>query len=333
MAPKTDTPVAPKTADRYTKTATMFYARYLGDTPPTPKKLADALRRAAPNYRKNSWMALRSAVAWHQQNEGYAAAAERVRDTQWPDDLPNRPPSGRPKKVTEADSKKIEALLAARVDDEGDPGAVGLYAAYTFARVLGCRANEMPGVRVLGDGRVFVPGSKFTEKNDRGLDRTLLITDPDDYAMVAWAVDALAAEPGYDEPANLMNAIQQRWRRMTEKVFPRRKHRPVLHSFRHQLGSDLKRSDRDRREIAYIMGHRATRSLQKYGDARSGRDRSTIKPGIPAEEVNELITQVNHIHEEQFVTEYENGQPVPKPDDDDPFVPTAPQKKPPGPKM
>ncbi|MBV0932979.1 hypothetical protein [Marinobacterium weihaiense] len=263
---------------------------------------------ATLDYRKNSWMAIRSAVTWHQKSLGHSDAVKRIQDTQWPRNLPNRPPSGRPKKVTESDMKKIETELDKRLDNPNDHGIEGLYAAFILAQELGCRPNEMHGINMMDDGRIFVPGSKFWSDDDRGLDRYICVSQKSREAIKI-AIDIIRAEPGYRKnPKQLIEAIQARWSRMTAKIFPRRKRgRPTLYSFRHQLGADL-RSDvqakrRSRKEAAYIMGHQGTKSILDYSDPRSRRDRSMIKPGVSEAEVDSKVRNT-HVHEQDFVVEY-----------------------------
>jgi len=59
------------------------------------------------------------------------------------------------------------------------------------------------------------------------------------------------------------------------------------------MGSELKASGLSRREVAYIMGHQATASADRYGDRRSGSGKTPIKaaPGADMSSVRETHTE------------------------------------------
>lgn len=329
MDDENDNQVSEKTADRYKKTAEHFYGKYLGDTSPTPKKIADALVKAAPDYTVGSWMALRSALIYDQKKKKFAEAAKRIKDTKFPADVKRKRGQGRAKKVVQADLDRLLDEIERR-NEAGVFGSVAELGAIILAMKLGCRPNEMPGVVVQDDGTVFVPGSKFREDGLRGLDRVISV-DEDDLDHIRAAITYLAAEP--DHPSGKMHVIQSRIYRISKKLFPEReKGRPNLYAFRHQLGADLKADKkRSRFEIAYIMGHQATASVDKYGDPRNGRRTHSIKPGVTPEQVEDIVRET---HSKPFgpkpAKKQKNPPPAPAANvDDDPFVP----KKPSGPKM
>ncbi|MFM5276678.1 site-specific integrase, partial [Aeromonas caviae] len=64
-------------------------------------------------------------------------------------------------------------------------------------------------------------------------------------------------------------------------LWPARKSLPTFYSWRHQMGSELKASGLDRQRIAYIMGHQATSSVDKYGNRKSAN--GNVLPTCPAD--------------------------------------------------
>ncbi|MEH8130446.1 site-specific integrase, partial [Aeromonas veronii] len=63
-----------------------------------------------------------------------------------------------------------------------------------------------------------------------------------------------------------IGSLQDKLRAAGKSLWPARKSLPTFYSWRHQMGSELKASGLDRQRIAYIMGHQATSSVDKYGN-------------------------------------------------------------------
>jgi hypothetical protein len=60
------------------------------------------------------------------------------------------------------------------------------------------------------------------------------------------------------------------------------------------MGSVLKASGLDRKSIAYVMGHQSTKSVECYGNRRSGGSSArSIAPAIDNTALNQLIRE-NH---------------------------------------
>lgn len=288
--------ITAKTAAEYRSLAANFYKKRLGDDPPTPKRLSDELIRCAREYRPAYWRRLRGAIAFDQAERGYTKSAERVKATVNPTtgdshglyDKHDRAcqmvgggivrPRRRVKTVKPADHSQLMWELLRRLDAAaGEPAAAlavkEVIAAVTLARRLGVRPAEMPGLSVdVESGVVRVRGAKKVpervhrgvKSGARGADRVLRLR-PEFAGEVEAAADLLA---GCD--AQLIHAIQTRLSRVTAELWPQRKARLTLYSYRHQLGSDLKASGASRRAIGYAMGHQSTKSADTYGDRRSG---------------------------------------------------------------
>jgi len=76
--------------------------------------------------------------------------------------------------------------------------------------------------------------------------------------------------------------VQDRIRSAGKKLWPQRNAVPSLYSWRHQLGAELKASGIDRVQVAYLMGHQATESVDRYGNSRTARG-GRVMPGVPGD--------------------------------------------------
>lgn len=260
-----------KTKADYRKLAANFYARRLGDQPPSPKRLADALKACAKEYRPDYWRRLRNAIEFDQREKGFGKAADRVAGTHNPmtTDAQGKPLPVAERQVkskrravhsiNDQDARKLSDAVKEAEDRE-------LMAALFVAKHLGCRPAEMPGISDQGDGRFTIHGAKKT--GNRGADRTLVAEE----GIREPLTKAVAVLKGVN-----IGAVQDRLERLSKRLWPRRKARPTLYSFRHQMGSNLKASGMDRAAIAYTMGHQATESVERYGDRRSAKGSGGLK--------------------------------------------------------
>lgn len=300
--------ITAKTAAGYRSLAAHFYEQRMGDEPPTPKKLADALAACAGEYRPAYWRRLRSAIAFDQAERGYAQAADRVRETINPQTTdqhgpldkglrgPVPPKQRRAKSISDEDLGRLK--FASRRLKAGDE----VLAALSLAEELGVRPAEMLSLRVDQQRRVVhVTGAK--RSGQRGADRVLrpFISEPWAMSGLAASVETLRAAEA--KSPGVIHRVQSRLDRVTRKLWPRRKMRPTLYTLRHQMGSGLKSSGASRAAIAYVMGHQSTQSVDAYGDRRSakrsgglaikvgdreaqafeGRENHSLPPGAPTE--------------------------------------------------
>jgi hypothetical protein len=277
------------------KRAASFYDKHFPDGDATPKKIADKLYELAGDMRPRAWYELKRFITFDQYEKGYQKSVERLQALSNPmtdkevgqmlkpsqDGIKKR--QERIKKVKPADHKK---LFDAAIKKEDKPLAAALY----LAKELGCRPAEMPMIEIR-NGKVWIPSVKKVEKGDKGLDR-LVEVDAGKLQNIANAVALINAEP--DGKSGRMNKIRVRLQNLHKKTFPRRTKSPeiTLYSYRHQLGSDLKSSGMTREEIAYVMGHQSTKSVEDYGNVRNGGGRD-IKPAIEADKINDLVRS-NH---------------------------------------
>lgn len=256
------------TKDGYRKLARHFIDTRLGGQTPTPKRLTDALSAAAPEYRPAYWRRLRNALEFDQRERGYPEAAERIRATVNPvtkegSQLPVKKKQRRVKSVTEADEQR----LLQHFQDAGDYASV---CAIVVAQLTGARPVEMLSICIEG-GLIKIRGAKKSHEGQRGMDRSLVLDED--------AVDIVRAALGTLRAANI-GAIQDRISAAGRRIWPQRKAWPSLYSWRHQLGSDLKASGLSRVEIAYLMGHQSTESVEQYGNRKTARS-GAVLPRAP----------------------------------------------------
>ncbi len=102
-----------KTQASYRTLAAHFYEKRLDGQPPTPKRLADALKACAGEYRPAYWRKLRNALAFDQREKGFTEAATRLDATVNPLTAEGASGEGvkakqpRSKRVTQADEERL----------------------------------------------------------------------------------------------------------------------------------------------------------------------------------------------------------------------------------
>lgn len=255
-----------KTKKEYLSIADNFYRTRLQGKIPTPKRIIDELKICAADYQPNYWRRLRVAIAYDQENKGYRRAAERIRQQKQPlCPSGHSPRKRRTKRVSESETEKLLMDCLRRGDLES-------WAAISLTRRTGIRPAEMPGARLRGD-QLEIVGVKKTGDGMRGADRTLLI-DSTVLDEVKRAVDILSNSSN-------VGRIQERVRKAGRRLWPQRKSVPSLYSWRHQLGSSLKGSHFSRAQIAYVMGHQSSRSVERYGN-RKNAGAVWVSPGSVA---------------------------------------------------
>jgi integrase len=267
-----------QTKAEYRRLAANFYEKRLDGETPTPKRITDALRAAAGDYRPAYWRRLRCALVLDQQEKGYKAAAERIQgtinpmttDQHGPLDKglrgPVPPKARRAKSISAEDRERLYSAFQG--GDRPDQGRKEALCALVLADTLGVRPAEMLGLRVdLERGEVRVTGAK--KVGQRGADRVLRLSDSSLLKYVAAA--AQTVQEGESKRPGVIHRAQSRLDRLTRRLWPRRQARPTLYTFRHTMGSQLKASGVSRAAIAYVMGHQSTKSVEVYGDRRSAK--------------------------------------------------------------
>lgn len=285
-----------KTKAEYRRLAAHFYKQRLGDELPTPKKITDALKACAGEYRPAYWRRLRNALELDQREKDYKDSAERIKSTINPMTTDRHGPLDKglrgevPPKQRRAKSISQEdrAKLWKAAKDLGDRDET--CAAILLAEGLGVRPAEMVGLQLDPEkGVVRVTGVKRTD--ERGADRDLTL--PDDPSVRKNIKNSIGIIRSAErEKPGAVRRIQSRLDRLSRKLWPRRQARPSLYTFRHQMGAELKSMKLDRRAIAYIMGHQSTQSVEVYGDRRKSRGGIGIK--LTGQEAGRFQGRENH---------------------------------------
>lgn len=261
--------MTPATQESYKKLSAHFYATHLSGEAPSPKRLSDALKSVAADYRPAYWRRLRNAIAFDQREKGFDDAAKRVDATKNPITKEGstegvKPKQVRAKRVVEADDQRLMAHFSA-LDDKVTTAAM-FVTKYTGARPVELKSIE------IRDGRVFIAGAKKSHDGKRGADRELVLPARV-VGMIEQALPHLKGDIG---------PVQDRIRTAGKKLWPQRNAVPSLYSWRHQLGAELKASGLDRRQVAYLMGHQATESVDRYGNSRTARG-GRVMPSAPGD--------------------------------------------------
>lgn len=287
-----------KTQNDYRNLARHFYEKHgLSEEIRTPKRIADALERSCGDYRPNYFRRLRNALEFDQRDKGFDKAADRIKSVQNPLTKPDtpimlkrniKPKQRRIKSISKDDTNKILNLAAENKD-------AALVGAVMISRRFGVRPKELFNIRPLGNGRFFIEGAK--KRSDRGLDRIVKVDSTGSEDRVLRALHLLDEFKSECEKKGRKSTpehlIQERLNGLTKRLWPRRKARPTLYTFRHQIGSNLKGSGMERSSIAYLMGHQSTESVEVYGDKRSGKSPVNISPGVSQEHIKEVVRE-NH---------------------------------------
>lgn len=293
------------TKEAYRKLAANFYAKRLGDEQLTPKKITDALKACAGEYRPAYWRRLRNAIELDQREKGFDQAADRIAGTRNPMTTvaggkgiidptvrgPTAPKQKRAKSISESDVTRLKNKILERggaTEGQEQLRHWETLSAVLLAEQLGVRPAEMPGLRVDQEkGVVYVTGAK---KSDglRGADRVLSLPDNAD----ARRLIARSAQYLEGVGSDGMHRIQSRLDRLSRQLWPRRQARPSLYTFRHQMGGNLKAMGLNRRAIAYIMGHQSTKSVEVYGDRRKASGGIGIK--LSGQEAERFQGRENH---------------------------------------
>ena len=249
--------MTPETQASYRKLAAHFYATRLRGEQATPKRIADSLKAAAGEYRPDYWRRLRNSLAFDQEEKGFKEAAARINATQNPatrsgSEIAVKPKQTRIKHLIQADERKLADYLNNNQDTES-------YYAVVIAKVTGARPAEFQSIKVDGNS-IYITGAKKSHGGTRGADRVMVVSDWE-AKLVADGVQRLRGAK--------IGAIQDRISAAGKRLWPQRKAVPSLYSWRHQLGSNLKASGLDRKEIAYLMGHQSTASVDRYGNRKT----------------------------------------------------------------
>ena len=247
-----------KTQNAYISLASHFYSTRLCGLELTPLHIIGALLRAAPEYRPDYFRRLRNALAFDQAQRGHLHIAEEINRTLNPVTVLGLPIKRKQRRQQKLSYEGFELL----VNTLTQRGFLVESGALLLIFMTGARPSELNGIRIEGD-RVHIPSAKCSHGGLRGADRTL---EAEDVVCLSMR-HALAA---FNSKAKSIDAVRVAISDVVQEIFLVRQ-RPSMYTLRHQFGANLKASGLSRVEIAYIMGHQATDSINRYGDKRFGR--------------------------------------------------------------
>lgn len=292
-----------KTKADYIKLATHFIQARLLDKGinPTEKNIRQALLACAVEYRPAYWRRLRGAIVTQQIEAGFAKTAVSLKLLSNPVTLPDasdelkaqkKQKQKRCKTVKEAE----HLLLKDHVKQNRDRP---LLAILDLAWVLGCRPIEMMTLQVRGNDQIFITGAKKTANGLRGSDRTVTLSAIEFTNVNKARLELLEYQTAKQlSPEQLQKRLQRRLATATKQLWPRRKHKITLYSYRHLMGSALKKSGIDRREIAAIMGHQSVDSVDVYGNRMRKTQR---KPSVRATRESIQSVRKTMLHHPEFL--------------------------------
>lgn len=247
-----------KTQNSYISLASHFYSTRLSGLELTPLHIIGALLRAAPEYRPDYFRRLRNALAFDQAQRGHLHIAEEINRTLNPVTVLGLPIKKKQRRQQKLSYESFELLINTLTQR----GFFVESGALLLIFMTGARPGELNGIRIEGD-RVHIPGAKCSHGGLRGADRTLEAED----VVCRSMRHAIAA---FHSKVKSIDAVRVAISDVVQEIFPIRQ-RPSMYTLRHQFGANLKASGLSRVEIAYIMGHQATDSINRYGDKRFGR--------------------------------------------------------------
>ncbi|MBE0438649.1 MAG: site-specific integrase [Gammaproteobacteria bacterium] len=292
-----------KTKADYIKLATHFIQVRLLDNniTPTEKNIRQALLACAVEYRSAYWRRLRCALVTQQIEAGFAKTAASLKSLRNPVTHPDasdalkaqkKPKQKRVKTVKPAEHSLLKKHIIKNRDR-------ALLAILEIALILGCRPIEMMTLQARNNNQLFITGAKKTEKGDRGLDRTVTLSEKDFNIANRARLELLEYQSAKQlSPEQLQKRLQRRLATATKQLWPRRKHRITLYSYRHLMGSALKASEMSRIEIAAIMGHQSVDSVNVYGNSRRHTRR---KPSVRAAQESINAVRKTQLHNAGFL--------------------------------
>lgn len=238
---------------------------------PCLESIQKTLLELSHRFVKDAWRIQRNAIAFMFENAEQYENAEVIRQMRNPTTLPEnrhlqKKGRGDCKRVLESEHQKIIAYILNRREP-----SLALLGVLNIIRETGVRPCEVDKMMFNDyENSIFIVSAKKTEDGQRGLDRTLIFS-PEKYqslldAHQSWHHHKIDTAEYNTTPIKL---IQDQLATVTKAVFPRRKNRITLKSYRHQFGSNLKASGWSRQETAAAMGHQSVNSLSLYGNIRS----------------------------------------------------------------
>ncbi len=263
------------TKEKYMKHALGFVNNNLQGKVQTDEAILQAIINAAPRYTAKSFNNLKAALSFYLSIEGKTGLAEKIKLLENPTVI-NGSAKKKPLKKKTLKQSELEVISRA-LKNKNDPP---LISAFILAHTLGARPCEMSSIKQISEYIFFIKGAKKTDLGDRGTDRYIAV-NPNTSMQIRAAIKHIAEDE--------MSRIQDRFNYLMKKIFKGRKIKATLYTLRHQFCGELKSSTLNIREIAYLMGHKSTRTMECYGYAHSGSGNINIKAAISLNEIKKII--------------------------------------------
>lgn len=277
-----------KTHDKLIKDALSYIHHKFGDTKPSHIALIKQIDEDAYKMQPGSWSNLKRAISALAVEHHHLKLAADVRSLRNQAVLNKSVPKiqKKVKKLSLKDTRLIVNAVAQNSTNE-------LKAAVFLSYHLGARPSELKTITPLSSDRFKIITSKKDSKGKRGIDRIIIITDEKIAKQIPASISKL-------KNAKIKH-LQDNFAYRMKKLFPRRKKRPTLYTFRHQLASDYKSEGYSKEAIAYLLGHQSTRTQENYGNKRSGGSRKiAMEASINDEELSTLIRDSHSIRESKM---------------------------------
>lgn len=249
----------PKRYERALKAITLAAKPYEDDGYPIAYK--KALGEIAANLRPATWCEYRRAAVLECKRLDLHDAARDIQLLKQADFTSRRPKKQKKITITADDTHVL-------LETAGKSGDVALRFALVLCWRYGLRAAELPNLSIDGT-HLVIKGAKRT--GVRGSNRRIKFHNKE-REQFERVVAILAQETSV--------TLRARLYRLRRKLFPKATIGITFHRIRHQVASDLKRSNVDIVTIAKLLGHRSCKSTNAYGDPRRGSARRGVPPVI-----------------------------------------------------
>ncbi|WP_341304678.1 site-specific integrase [Pseudomonas sp. TMP25] len=271
-----------ETQSAYISLANNFYITRLSGKELTELNIIGALLRSAPDYRPDYFRRLRNALAFDQRVRGQFWIAQEINRTLNPVTVLNLPIKAKQPRAKKLSDNDFSALVNALSSQNFVAEAAALLLIYH----TGARPCELSGISITGQ-QIHIPGAKNSHDGLRGADRTL----ESEQQLCDTVANTLTV---FKSQSRSLDAIRMTIHSVAVGLFGKRKV-PSMYTLRHQFGANLKESGMSRIEMAYVMGHQATDSINRYGDKRQGRAEAVkVKPVVGADLSKIRDTQAVH---------------------------------------
>lgn len=264
------------TKEKYRKNAHGFAKKYLTGKPYSDKLLLDSLVLAAPDYTAKSFANMKAILAFFMHEKNKHELAFKIKHIENPAVRDGCTKRKRLKKKT-INKKDMELIATTIINKKDEP----MKMAFTLALYCGVRPGEMHSIQQTGHNTFFINGIKKDEQGKRGTDRHIVVQSKSISKQISTAIKEIKSDK--------IRNIQGRFNYLTKKLFPKSKARTTLYSLRHQFASELKSSKMDVHEVAYLLGHQSTRTMESYGYANAGSGNVKIRANISLTEIKEIV--------------------------------------------